>query len=98
MTNVTKYDLFVSYPHAHKEVVVGIVTALRGRGLAVWYDEAEIEDFASITRSIVEGLARSKVLLAYYPALYPTRRACQWELTAAFLAAQREGDPRRRIL
>jgi len=25
-------------------------------------------------------------------------RACQWELTAAFLAAQREGDPRQRVL
>lgn len=29
---------------------------------------------------------------------YPLRRACQWELTAAFLAAQAEGDPRRRVL
>jgi hypothetical protein len=37
-------------------------------------------------------------LLALYSTTYPTRRACQWELTAAFLAAQQEGDPRRRVL
>jgi hypothetical protein len=41
---------------------------------------------------------RSKALLAYYSKTYPLRRACQWELTAAFLAAQTEGDPRRRVL
>ena len=36
--------------------------------------------------------------MAYYSKTYPLRRACQWELTAAFLAAQTEGDPRRRVL
>ena len=44
------------------------------------------------------GLAKSKALLAYYSKTYPLRRACQWELTAAYLAAQAEGDPRRRVL
>jgi uncharacterized protein (DUF2267 family) len=64
----------------------------------VWFDAAEIDDFASITRAVTEGLAKSKALLAYYSKTYPLRRACQWELTAAFLAAQTEGDPRRRVL
>ena len=58
----------------------------------------EIVDFESITGSVERGLARSKALVAYYSESYPTRRACQWELTAAFVAAQREGDPRRRVL
>ena len=46
----------------------------------------------------MRACARSRVLLAYYSQHYPTRRACQWELTAAFLAAQRLGDPRQRVL
>src|SRR5207245_4288919 len=67
-------------------------------GLKVWFDENEISDFASITNSIEKGLAQSKALLAYYSSNYPYRRACQWELTAAFIAGQLEGDPRRRVL
>ena len=64
----------------------------------VWIDETNVSDYASITRSIVDGLARSRVLLAYYSRNYSRSRACQWELTATFLAAQHEGDPRRRVL
>ena len=60
--------------------------------LRVWCDADEISDFASI-RAVTEGLAKSKALLAYYSNTYPLRRACQWELTVAFLAAQTEGDP-----
>ena len=67
-------------------------------GLRVWFDATEIDDFASITRAVTEGLAKSKALLAYYSKTYPLRRACQWELTAAFLAAQTEGNPRDRVL
>jgi hypothetical protein len=38
------------------------------------------------------------VLLTFYLAAYPKSRACQWELTAAYLAAERHGDPAERIL
>ena len=41
---------------------------------------------------------RSRVLMAFYSLNYAHSRACQWELTAGFLAAQREGDPRQRVL
>lgn len=92
------YDAFVSYPHIDGGVVGKLVAALRAGGLNVWFDELEIADFAGISRSIELGLARSKALLCWYSATYPLRRACQWELTAAFLAAQREGDPARRVL
>ena len=47
---------------------------------------------------MTEGLAKSKALVAYYSHTYPLRRACQWELTAAYLAGQAEGDPRQRVL
>jgi hypothetical protein len=93
------YDIFFSYPHADKDEVMPIARALQAAGLNVWIDETNVEDGASITKSIVEGLAQSKMLLAYYSQNYPRSRACQWELTAAFLASQREGAgrPERRI-
>jgi tetratricopeptide (TPR) repeat protein len=65
--------------------------------MTVWFDETDISDFESITHGIREGLANAKALVAVYSDLYPTRRACQWELTAAFIGAQHEGDPRRRV-
>ena len=61
-------------------------------------DSDRIDEFEGITREIRQSLASSKILLAYYSACYPTRPACRWELTTAFLAAQREGDPCRRVL
>jgi tetratricopeptide (TPR) repeat protein len=93
-----EYDVFVSYAHIDGGEVGKLVAALRAGGLKVWFDELEIADFAGISRSIELGLARSKAHLCWYSATYPLRRACQWELTAAFLAAQREGDPARRVL
>ena len=92
------WDVFISYAHSDLEAVIPISDALRAAGVAVWRDEDEIESFDAITRSVRDGVSKSRVLLAYYSERYPTRRACQWELTAAFLAAQRLGDPRNRIL
>ncbi|OOP56863.1 MAG: hypothetical protein AYP45_06545 [Candidatus Brocadia carolinensis] len=93
-----EYDIFFSYPHKDAKEVQNIFQALQAEGLKVWIDNSEIRDFESITKSIVEGLAHAKVLLAYYSLNYWRSRACQWELTAGFLAAQREGEARRRIL
>ena len=98
MDDIMDYDVFLSYPHEDYTEVMQICEALRARELTVWMDESDIPDYASITRSIVDGLARSMVLLAYYSLNYSRSRACQWELTAAFLAAQHEGDPLRRVL
>jgi tetratricopeptide (TPR) repeat protein len=92
------YDVFISYSHADGARVRPIIDALRHAGLGVWFDETDIADFASINQGIAQGLDESKALVAFYSKTYPLRRACQWELTAAFLAGQREGDARRRIL
>jgi tetratricopeptide (TPR) repeat protein len=92
------YDVFISYAHSDAERVKPIHDALVDHGLRTWFDEKDVADFTSITRAIELGLSRSKALLAFYSATYPTRRPCQWELTAAFLAAQAEGDPLRRVL
>jgi Tetratricopeptide repeat/TIR domain len=95
-----RYDVFVSHTWAEADLaaVRPLVQALREQDLRVFIDEAEVDRFARITTTITEGLAASKVLLAYYSATYPKSQACQWELTAAFLAAQRAGDPAERIL
>ncbi|MCK4937157.1 MAG: tetratricopeptide repeat protein, partial [Methanosarcinales archaeon] len=93
-----EYDIFFSYPRKDEKEVNLILKALQAKGLSVWIDHSKIQDYASITKSIIDGVAHSKVLLAYNSLNYAHSRACQWELTAAFLAAQREGDPRQRVL
>lgn len=95
---VAEYDVFLSHAWADGERPAQIADALRAAGLRVWFDAEEIDDFESITARVVQGVAQSKALVAWYSKTYPLRRACQWELTAAFLAAQRDGDPRRRVL
>ena len=64
----------------------------------MWLDQDEIDEFGPITDGIRKGLAEYKALLAWYSEDYPRSRPCEMELTAAFIAAQREGDPRRRVL
>ena len=92
------YDLFISYRRLDAQRVRPLVDRLRGLGIEVWIDESEIEDFAAVTATITEGLAQSKAVLVWYSAIYPLSRPCQWELTAAYLAAQQAGDPRQRVL
>lgn len=92
------FDVFLSYAHADKAAVTALRDALVARNLRVWLDEDRIEPFTSISHSVEQGLGSSTALVAYYSNRYPKSRACQWELTAAFLAAQRIGDPRARVL
>jgi hypothetical protein len=91
-------DLFISYRRMDAEPVLRLVAALCERGCSAWLDQQEIGEFAAITDQIRKGLAESKALLAWYSEEYPKSRPCQMELTAAFLAAHRAGDPRRRVL
>ncbi len=90
-----QYDIFFSYSQEDFDRSRKIVAALREEGLKVWFDETNIITFESITQAIETGLAQSRAFLAYYSKAYPLRRACQWELTKAFLAAQQDGDQRR---
>jgi hypothetical protein len=96
-----RYDVFVSHTWATADLaaVRPLVRALRDQGVRVFIDESGIDTFARITPTIRDAVAASKVLLAFYSAAYPKSKACQWELTAAYLAAQRAGeDPAERIL
>src|SRR5215471_2450872 len=91
------YDLFISYRRKDAEHVQPLVEVLRAKGVSVRFDQNQIHEFGPITEIIREGLANSKALLAWYSLDYPRSRPCQMELTAAFIAAQREGDPRKRV-
>jgi len=92
------WDVFLSYSRSDAQRAGTLASALREQGLRVFVDDTAVQNFASITTTIETGLARSRVLLALYSYDYPRRRACQWELTHAYLSGQREGDPRRRVL
>lgn len=96
------FDFFLSYRRCDAARVQPLVDALRTRGLRVWQDVEEIDTFESIQRAIQTGLAQARALLVWYSATYNDSRACQWELTSAYLAAQTDpataGDPRCRIL
>lgn len=92
------FDVFISFAARDLLRVRAISSALEQAGLRTWGYENDVEDFQSITDAVTTGLARSKALLAYCSLTYPTRRACQWELTAAYIAAQQRGEPTDRVL
>jgi hypothetical protein len=52
------HDLFLSYRRADGPAVAPLLAALQSRGVRVWRDENEVDDFASIQRSVETGLAR----------------------------------------
>ena len=92
------YDVFISYRRVDSDRIEPLKEALEQRGLKVWFDRQEIDAFEDFSQRIQTGLIHAKALFAWYSIRYPESRACQWELTAAYLAAQREGDPCRRVL
>ncbi len=93
-------DVFVSWTRADADGGPRRLEAALGAidGLGVWFDEEQIEPFASIPDRVRAGLGQAKVLVAWYSAAYPTRRACREELTLALLAAERAGEGPKRVL
>src|SRR5690348_5645612 len=84
------YDLFVSYAHRDREAVRAFVQAAREEGVRVFFDETGVPVFDSIQKRIEQGIAQSRVLLAWYSVSYARSRACQWELAAAYLCGPGE--------
>ena len=89
--------MFISYARTDVEAVQPIDAALKREGLRVSHDEDEIETFEAITEGVRKDLEKSRVLFCYYSARSATGRACQSELTAAFLAASTDQRPGARI-
>ena len=96
--HASTYDVFLSVCGSDRTAGRLVAKELRGLGLRVFLDEDDIAPFTGISESIWSALSSSKCLLAYYSAEYAVRPACQRELTAAFLAGQREGSPIGRVL
>lgn len=93
-----EWDVFLSYSRSDAGPALLIARALRAAGLRVFWDEAGVAPFQPISQTILRELGRSRVMLAYYSRQYPSRPACQHELTTAFLSGQAEGNVCRRVL
>ncbi|MCX2947387.1 toll/interleukin-1 receptor domain-containing protein [Lentzea sp. NEAU-D7] len=83
--------IFLSYTWADEAAVDVIEAGLNARGIDVFRDR-DIHVFDPITENLRRELDRSHLLVAYYSRRYPTRYACQWELTRAFLSALHHGE------
>jgi hypothetical protein len=87
-----RFDVFLCSPRA--DPAAGrIEDALRADGLRV-FRATRFDEFDTSAGE----LAGSRVLLARYSRALPAEYACQWQLTAAFAAAWRHGDPADRVL
>lgn len=92
------YDVYFSAADPEMESARALVEALSKRGLSIWWIENELAHADDISRSIAEGLARSRVFLALHSRAYAYRRTGQAELMAAVMAGRRDGDLTKRLL
>lgn len=80
--------LFISYSRADADVVHAIRDALVARGINVWIDQNNIEGGGDILARINDGLAQSKVFVAFVGDTYfADGRFTQAEFGAAFFKA-----------
>ena len=92
------YNIFFSYRRHDLPRARPLLEALTSAGLRVFRDETAIDEGASITRKIREGIAASKLLVAFYSSTYPLSGACQEEIVSAWLAAQQAKElPQHRV-
>jgi len=76
-----------SAPRVQENSRRGLAPLLRDKlaeqGVAVFYDEQDIEELDEIEQRIRMGVAASALFVCWYSDAYRGRRACNWELTAA---------------
>ena len=76
-----------SAPRVQENSRRGLAPLLRDKlaeqGVAVFYDEQDIEELDEIEQRIRTGVAASALFVCWYSSAYRDRRACNWELTAA---------------
>lgn len=77
-----KYDIFVSYRRADRELVASVVRRLEARGVGVWYD-ADIEGGADWRETIVEALTHSDMLAIFFSEECNNSRQLKKELAVA---------------
>ena len=94
-----RFDVFLG--HASVDKAAGVrefADRLKQLGLRVFVDERAIAEYGSITREVEQAIERSLAFVAWYSTAYPTSRACQLELRAAYIAAERAHEVGERIL
>ena len=79
-----KYDIFVSYRRADRELVASVVRRLEARGVGVWYD-ANIEGGADWR----ETLTNSDMLAIFFSEECNSSRQLKKELAVADSLAKR---------
>jgi hypothetical protein len=77
-----KYDIFVSYRRADRELVASVVRRLEARGVGVWYD-ANIEGGSDWRETIVEALTDSDMLTIFFSEDSNNSRQMKKELAVA---------------
>ena len=78
LSSASEYDIFFSHPWADKPLLSRVCLALRRKGYKVWYDQDHMG--WDLVKSMKEGVARSKVVVACVNALYQSRPNCMLEL------------------
>lgn len=91
-------SIFISYRRKDASWLQPLLDALDAEEVKYWLDTRDVEPFTDFSDAVVAALADANAILAWYSRDYPESRACQWEFTAAFLAAQQETDPFRRVM
>jgi hypothetical protein len=59
----TTYDIFVSYPHKHRDWVRSFVEALEKHNLKVWFDEKAIPPGEPFVEKLEEGIRNSNAVV-----------------------------------
>ena len=77
-----KYDIFISYRRADRELVASVVRRLEQRGVGVWYD-AEIDGGADWRETIVQALTDSDMLAIFFSEDCNNSRQLKKELAVA---------------
>lgn len=93
----TPYDVFLSYTGNDLRRALEIKEALEARGLEVFLDRERVRHSYGVSTTIEKALRRSRMMLVYYSERYSRRWACQFELTQAVIADEREGNERGRV-
>lgn len=92
------WDVFISYSHKDKDAVAEFKELLEKANISVWLDTDRVSAGENFTQCIAEQLPNCRGLIAWYSPDYRDSRACQWELTSAYLVSQQKGNAWERIL
>lgn len=79
-----EWDIFLSHASEDKTIACQLVDTLRGLGISVWFDEAEIKIGHSLRRKIDEGLRKSRFGVVLLSPAFFSKEWAQKELDALF--------------